>query len=44
MAEHDDPDVLSEKEASLRILSQMPVVLWTTDTELRFHRTMSARA
>ncbi|HEY1252674.1 MAG TPA: PAS domain S-box protein [Thermoanaerobaculia bacterium] len=34
-------DLLPEKEASLRILvDQMPAVLWTTDTELRFHESV----
>src|SRR5689334_6620643 len=36
-------DLLLEKEASLRILvDQMPAVLWTTDTELRFQESVGA--
>jgi PAS domain S-box-containing protein len=36
-------ELLIEKEASLRILvDQMPAVLWTTDTELRFQESVGA--
>ncbi len=41
MTETDD--VLGEKEVALRaVLSQVPIVLWTTDRELRFTDTMGA--
>jgi hypothetical protein len=38
-----DEDILREKEEALRaVLSQVPLVLWTTDRELRFTDTMGA--